>query len=148
MTDSNQYLRLVIGGVNYLLPGTLRYTIEQRDGLVVNDASDTPVAAWRTLRSGRWPAYALDGDLRPSRAPANWQRALFLEASPGHTVGMVVEEVHMLARGEAQTVSFTPPGPPPTTAGHLFSNAWVNGNRVVLVFEARALIAYLQGLGG
>jgi hypothetical protein len=147
VADSNQYLRLVIDGAPFLLPSVLRYTIEQRDGLMPNSAPGGRVAAWRALKSGRWPAYALDKDLRVTTAPARWQRALFLEASPASTVGLVVDEVQLLARGDVQVVRFIPPGPPPTGHGHLFANAWVHDGRVTLVFEPRALIAYLQGLG-
>lgn len=147
MADSNQYLRLVIDGAPFLLPSVLRYTIEQRDGLVPNDAPGGPVAAWRAIKNGRWPAYALDKGLRVARAPAGWQRALFLEAAPTSTVGLVVNEVHLLARGDVQVTNFTPPGPPPTSHGHLFAGAWLHDGRVTLVFEPRALIAYLQGLG-
>lgn len=148
MADSNQYLRLVIDGAQFLLPSVLRYTIEQRDGLVPNDAPGGPVTAWRALKTGRWPAYALDKGLRATRAPAGWQRALFLEATPTSTVGLVVSEVQLLARGDVQVTNFMPPGPAPTSHGHLFAGAWVHDGRVTLVFEPRTLIAYLQGLGG
>jgi hypothetical protein len=148
VADSNQYLRLVIDGAQYLLPSVLRYTIEQRDGLVPNDAPGGPVAAWRALKTGRWPAYALDKGLRVTRAPAGWQRALFLEASPASTVGLVINELQLLSRGDVQVTNFIPPGPAPTSHGHLVSGAWVHDGRVTLVFEPRALIAYLQGLGG
>jgi hypothetical protein len=147
VADSNQYLRLVIGGASFLLPSVLRYTIEQRDSLVPNDAPGGSVAAWRSLKTGRWPAYALDGGLRASRPPDGWQRALFLEATATSTVGLVIDEVQLLARGDVQVVNFTPPGPAPTRNGHLFTGAWVHDGGVTLVFEPRALIAYLQGLG-
>jgi hypothetical protein len=147
VADSNQYLRLVIGGTSFLLPSVLRYTIEQRDGLVPNDAPGGPVAAWRAIKGGRWPAYALDGGLRVTRPNASWQRALFLEATPTSTVGLVIDEVQLLARGDVQVVNFMPPGPAPTRNGHLFAGAWVHDGGVTLVFEPRALIAYLQGLG-
>lgn len=147
MADTNQYLRLTIGNTYYLLPSSIRYSIEPRDGLTANDSSTSPVAAWRVFRNGRWPAYALDANLRPARPPADWQRALYLESSPGHTIGLIVSDAHLLSRGEVQAVVFTPPGPPPTPAGHLFTHAWVNENRVTLVIEPRTLIAYLNGLG-
>ena len=75
-----------------------------------------------------------------------WQRAVFLDAAP-HAVGLAVDEVHLLPRAETVISPFTPLGLAPTHHGHLFSGAWVTGNRLVLVLEPQALIAYQQGLG-
>lgn len=145
MADPNQYLRLQLGETSYLLPSTSGFTIEQREHLIVNPSPEGNVAAWRTLRSQRQPAYCLDGMLRVARH-GDWQRAVFLEAAP-HAVGLVVDEVQLLSRSETVISSFTPLGQPPTRAGHLFSGAWVTDNRVVLVFDPTAIAAYLLSLG-
>jgi hypothetical protein len=137
LTDHNQYLRLQLGNAGFLLPNLSGFLIEQRENLIANTSPEGNVAAWRSVHSARHPAYCLDAMLR---------RAVFLEAAP-HAVGLVVEEVQMLPRAETVISPFTPLGQPPTRAGHLFSGAWVTGNRVMLVFEPLALAAYLQGLG-
>lgn len=141
----HQFLRLVIGGSAFLLPSLMRYTIEQREALADNSAARSPVAAWRTVRGTRWPAYSLGSDLM-ARAPGDWHRAVFLEARP-QNVGIIVDEVQMLPRGETAVANFTPLGPAPTRFGHLFNGAWVSGREVTLVFEPTALIGYLQSLG-
>jgi hypothetical protein len=145
VTGPQQYLRLQIGGVNYLLPGTQRYTVEQRDSLIPNHDADSHVSAWRSVRAVRWPAYCLDGNLRV-RKRDDWQRAVFLEATPT-AVGLIVDEVQLLARGDTAMAAFTPLGPAPTSAGQLFSGAWVSGRKVMLMFEPSALIAHLRSLG-
>ena len=145
MTDSGTYLRLEIAGANYLLPSTAGFTIEQRENLTLNDSAAGNIAAWRPAKNGRWPAYGLGGDLRVDRRGA-WQRAVFLDAAP-HAVGIALNEVQLLPRLETSVARFTPMGPPPTRAGHLFSGAWLTDKGVVLVLEPKALIAYLQGLG-
>jgi hypothetical protein len=145
VTGPQQYLRLQIGGVNYLLPGTQRYTVEQRDSLLPNPDANSHVSAWRSVKSARWPAYCLDGNLK-LRKRDDWQRAVFLEAAPT-AVGLIVEEVQLLARGDTAMAMFTPLGPVATSAGHLFTGAWVSGRKVMLLFEPGALIAYLRSLG-
>lgn len=144
MADPNQYLRLQLRDTSYLLPSTASFTIEQRENLTANKSLEGNVAAWQTVRSARLPAYCLDGLLRVDRH-SDWHRAVFLDAAP-HAVGLVVDEVQLLPRSETTIASFVPLGLPAARAGHLFSGAWVMGNRIVLVFEPRALIAYLQSL--
>lgn len=145
MADPNQYLRVQLGGVSYLLPSTAGFTIEQRENLIANKSPEGNIAAWRSVRSTRFPAYCLDANLRVTRHH-QWHRAVFLEAKP-QAVGLVADEVQLLPRAETTISPFTPLGLPPTHAGHLFSGAWVTGNRVTLVFDAKALASYLQGLG-
>jgi hypothetical protein len=145
MADANQYLRLQLGGVSYLLPSGSGYTIEQRENLITNKSLEGNVAAWQSLRSARVPAYCLDAMLRVTRHH-NWHRAVFLEAAP-HAVGLAVDEVQLLPRSDTIITSFTPLGHPPTRLGHLFSGAWVTGNRLILVFHPKAIISYLQSLG-
>ena len=143
--ELHQYLRLKLGGAGYLLPSTSGFTIEQRDNLVINKSPESNVAAWQTVRSSRYPAFCLDAALRVTRHH-RWTRAVFLEATP-HAVGLVVDEAQMLPRAETTISHFIPLGLPPTRLGHLFSGAWVTGNQVMLVFEPKAFVAYLQSLG-
>ncbi len=145
MADPNQYLRLQLGKTSYLLPSASGFTIEQREHLTINKSPEGNVAAWQSVRSARLPAYCLDGMLRVTRHH-DWQRAVFLDATP-HAVGLVVDEVQLLPRSETTVSLFAPLGLPPTRLGHLFSGASVNGNRIMLVFEPQAFIAYLQSLG-
>lgn len=145
MADPNQYLRMQLDGVSYLLPSVAGFTIEQRENLVTNKSPDGNVAAWRSVRSTRLPAYCLDANLRVTRHQ-QWHRAVFLDAKP-QAVGLVAVEVQLLPRAETVISPFTPLGLPPTRAGHLFSGAWVTGNRVILVFNPAALTSYLQSLG-
>lgn len=145
MAETNQYLRLDIGGASFLLPGTVRYTVEQRDSLTSNPEPGSPVVAYRLIRSARWPAYCVDADLRP--APRHdWQRAVFIESAP-EAVGLIVDDVHLLPRGGVQVAPFTPLGAPITPRGHLFAAAWITGRRVTLVLDPPVLIAYLRDLG-
>lgn len=145
MADLNQYLRLQLGETSYLLPSASGFTIEQREHLITNKSPEGNVAAWQSLRSTRLPAYCLDALLRVTRHQ-DWQRAVFLDAVP-HAVGLVVNEVQLLSRSETVVSPFTPLGLPPTRLGHLFSGARVTGNRVMLVFDPKAFVAYLQSLG-
>lgn len=145
MTDQNQYLRLQLGNTGFLLPNVSGFNIEQRENLVPDKSPEGKVAAWRSVHSARHPAYCLDAMLRVSRHH-HWRRAVFLDAAP-HPVGLVVDEVQMLPRAETVISPFSPLGQPATRAGHLFSGAWVTGNRVLLVFDPAALAAYLQALG-
>lgn len=147
MAKAKQYLRLRIGNAEFLLPGATGYAIEQRENLTVENAGG-PVAAWRSVRGRRLPAYALDANLRAA-SRTDWQRAVFIESAPGEGAGLIADEVHMLPEGETSVASFEPLGPPPTPAGHVFAGAWHEGNkRTVLVFDPRGLVAYLQSLGG
>jgi len=145
MTDANQYLRLQMGGASFLLPSGTGYTIEQRENLTTNKSPEGNVAAWQSLRSTRLPAYCLDAMLRVTRHH-NWHRVVFLDALP-HAVGLAVDEVQLLPRADTIVTPFTPLGHPPTRLGHLFAGAWVTGNRLMLVFDPKAIVAYLQGLG-
>jgi hypothetical protein len=145
LAETNQYLRLDIGGSSFLLPGTVRYTIEQRDSLTPNPESGRPVVAYRLIRSSRWPAYCVDADLRPAPR-SDWQRAVFIETA-SEAVGLIVDDAHLLPRGGVQVAPFTPLGAPPTPRGHLFAAAWISGRRVTLVLDPPALIDYLRGLG-
>lgn len=145
MADPNQFLRVQLGGTSYLLPSASGFTIEQRENLITNKSPEGNVVAWQSVRSTRLPAYCLDGMLRVTRHQ-HWHRAVFLDAVP-HAVGLVVDEVQLLPRAETVVSPFTPLGLAPTRLGHLFSGAWVTGNRIMLVFDPNAFVAYLQSLG-
>ncbi|MFQ5994763.1 MAG: hypothetical protein ACE5K1_06680 [Acidiferrobacterales bacterium] len=146
MKDSSQYLRLRLGGAHYLLTSSASLTIEQRQNLTLNSGETGNVGAWHSQGEVRWPAYPLDQDLRVTRQ-CEWESAIFLDARP-QPVGLLVGNAQMLSEEEAEVTSFTPVGPAPTGAGHLFAGAWVRGSQVVLVLEPAALIAYLTSLGG
>lgn len=146
MAEADQYLRIVFAGGEYLLPGNASLAIEQRHNLTVNDSEGGAVAAWRVVRSVRWPAFALDKELTPV-VSETWQRAVFLEARPA-PVGLLADEIQILPRAELIIEPFTPLGEAPGRFGHLFNAAWINDKDAVLVFDPRALSAYLAGLGG
>ncbi len=145
MADAKQYLRLTFGGASYLLPNTVGYTIEQRESLQMNPAPNEHVGAWRVMRNSRWPAYALDAEFHPIRRD-DWQRAVFIEAMP-NAVGVIVDDVHLLPRSQAQASQFTPLGSPATRVGHLFAGAAVTERDATLVLDPQAFVAYLQSLG-
>jgi len=147
VAKAKQYLRLRIDGAEYLLPGASGYAIEPRENLSIEEDGAGPVAAWRSVRGRRLPAYALDAGLKPARR-AGWQRAVFVESAKNDGAGLIADEVHLLPESSVTVTSFEPPGPPPTSAGHIFGGAWIADGRVTLVFEPRALVAYLQTLGG
>lgn len=147
-SESTQYLRLGLDGVEFLLPSEASLSIEQRDNLVttLRDADGAGnaanVTAWYVVRSERWPAFYLGGDLRPSRG-AGWQRAIFLEGG-AHPIGLIADEVQLLPRSEMRIEPFQPLGPAPTPAGAVFDCAWMRGDETVFVFNPKALVAYLK----
>ncbi len=145
MAESYQYLRLTFAGGSYLLPSTAGFTIEQRESLHLNGDLTAHVTAWRVTRNARWPAYALDQEFQVTRRD-DWQRAVFVEAMP-HAIGIIVDDVHLLPRSPAQASTFTPLGPVPTAAGHLFNGAWIADGQMMLVLDPPAFVRYLQGLG-
>ena len=146
MADNKQYLRIGLLGVDYLLPNNTSYTIEKRETLEINDAAGAFIAAWQVTPNGRTPAYSLDADLNPQPRHA-WQRAVFLK-SGAQSFGLIADELQLLPHADVRVERFTPLGPAPTTAGHLFGGAWVRaGHTPVLVFELNALSAHLHRLG-
>lgn len=146
MADNRQYLRIGLMGVDYLLPGSAGFTIEKREDLEAGDPGDV-VAAVRVAPNGaRAAAYSLDAGLDPV-SRHGWQRAVFIQGNPA--AGLVADEIELLSPGEVHVERFRPLGRAMTRAGHLFSGAWVRAGAVpVLVFEPRALLAYLDQLGG
>lgn len=146
MAKAKQYLRVQVGEGVYLFPGATGYAIEQRENLSL-DGITGAIAAWRTVRGQRLPVYALDAALRPTRR-TDWQRAVFIESTSGTGAGFIADDVHMLPEDETAVTTFEPLGPPPTSTGHVFAGAWQQDKRIVLVFNPRALVAYLQSLGG
>lgn len=145
MADSSAYLRLVIDGTDYLLPGAASVAIEQRDKLTPEPGAG-PIVAWRETRAGRWPAYGLTRAFEFSR-PGKWQRAVFLAAAP-HPIGVVAEEVQLLGRVEMHIAPFAPLGAPPTPFGHFFNAAWVDGSHVTFVIDPRAVAGFLARRAG
>ncbi len=146
MAESNQYLRIVLRGADFLLPSEASLAIEQRQNLVLEPDRDNPVTAWRVGRTERWPASRLGRDLERIEDD-EWERAVFLHARP-YPVGLIVDDVQMLPRMDVDVEPLGLLGTPPTPAGHLFGGTWVRGNRLTLVFAPAALVAYLYRLGG
>jgi hypothetical protein len=144
MRAQAQYARLQLHGANYLMPSTVGLIIEQRDALQPNTEGGS-VTAWRTRNETRWPAYSLDAAFKVTQRK-QWTRALFLDAG-ADSVGVIVDEVQMLARADIQISSFAPLGSAPTRHGHLFKGAWVEGRQATLVIDPQTFLAYLQGFG-
>lgn len=146
MAENRQYLRIGLMGIDYLLPGGAGFTIEKREDLEVGDPGAL-VPAMRVFPNGaRAPAYSLDAELNPFPRHG-WQRAVFIAGTPA--AGLVADEMELLSPADVHVERFQPLGKPATRAGHLFSAAWVRaGAAPVLVFEPRALLAYLDQLGG
>ena len=144
MKTQGQYARVQLHGANYLLPSTVGLVIEQRDALQPNTEGGN-ATAWRTRHETRWPAYSLDAAFKLTQRK-QWQRALFLDAG-ADSVGVIVDEVQMLARADIQISPFTPLGPAPTRYGHLFNGAWVEGRAATLVIDPKTFMAYLHGFG-
>jgi len=145
VTETRQFLRIGFMGVDYLLPNNTSYVIEKREHLEINDAPGALIAAWQATPTGRAPAYSVDANLNPLPRHS-WQRAVFLQAG-NQTLGLIADELQLLAREDVRVEPFIPPGPALTPAGHLFSGAWVRTGQVpVLVFEPRALADYLTHL--
>lgn len=147
MPELNQYLRISLAHVSYLLPSEASISIEQRDNLVPADkalAANEAVTAWRVVQQDRWPAFHLGGDLQPSKS-GQWQRAIFLEGQP-HPLGLIADEIQLLPRADVRIEPFTPLGHAPSPAGPLFSGAWMHDNELILVFEPKALVGYLGKL--
>jgi hypothetical protein len=146
LADNRQFLRIGLHGVDYLLPGSASFAIEKREHLDVA-ASGGIIVAWRVSSGVRTPAYSVDADLNPAVRTA-WQRAVFLQGD-AQPVGLVADELQLLAREDVRVEPFTPLGPAPTRFGHLFKGAWVRpGYAPMLVFEPRALTEYLHRLEG
>lgn len=145
MSENRQYLRIGLLGVDYLLPNSSKYVIEKREDLEVNDTPDALIAAWQATSTGRAPAYSIDAHLNPTPR-RHWQRAVFLQAG-GHTLGLIADELQLLAQEDVRVEPFLPLGPAPTAVGQLFGGAWMRpGQLPVLVFEPRALTEYLLRL--
>jgi hypothetical protein len=146
LATTRQFLRIGLQGANFLLSSAVNFSIEKREHLE-SDEPGAPIAAWHTSPTGRWPAYSVDRELNPV-VRQNWQRAVFIEEGSS-TVGLVADELQLLTREEVTIERFRPLGPAPGPAGHLFSGAWVrSGQMPILLFEPRALVAYLSQLGG
>jgi hypothetical protein len=145
LVENKQYLRVGLMGVDFLLPNSANFVIEKREDLESNEAPGALIAAWQATARGRAPAYSLDANLNPLPRHA-WQRAVFLQAG-GQTLGLIADELQLLAHEDVRVEPFLPLGPAPTPAGHLFGAAWVRAGHVpVLVFEPRALADYLLRL--
>lgn len=128
------------------MPGTAGFTIEKRESIETSDGNAL-VVGWLVTPGGRAPAFSLDAEFNP-QVRHGWQRAVFLQ-SGSRRVGLVADELQLLARDDVRPEPFRPLGPSPTVAGPLFNAAWVReGYPPMLVFEPRALVEFLSRLGG
>lgn len=110
------------------------------------DNSRSIVSAWRESAAGRWPAYCLDDDLIPSLRH-DWVRAVFVQAQP-NPIGLIGDEIQLVNIDPEDVAPFTPLGPPATSAGHMFTAAYVRGESVSMILDPHALVSYLTALGG
>jgi len=145
LIEARQYLRIGLMGADYLLPNSTSYVIEKREQLEINDTPGALIVAWQATPGGRAPAYSVDADLNPANRH-DWQRAVFIQVG-GQTLGLIADELQLLARDVVQVEPFIPPGPAPTPSGHLINGAWVRaGQTPALVFEPQVLATYLKRL--
>ncbi|MHB1515728.1 MAG: hypothetical protein ACYCVY_08470 [Acidiferrobacteraceae bacterium] len=141
--DGGQYLRLSVGGTEFLLPSGASIAVEPREQLTA-ETGHRYIVAWRAVLSDRWPVFHLEGDLS-TRSERPWAKAVFIDAKP-FPVGFTTEDILLLPR-DLRVEPFTPLGRLPTTAGPVFSGAVVRGEEVQLLLDPLALAAYLQYLG-
>ena len=147
MAETRQFLRIGLMGADYLLPNSTSFVIEKREHLDINDTPGALIAAWQVTPGGRVPAYSVDAGLNPLPRH-NWQRAVFLKFG-GQSLGLIADELHLLAGEDVRVEPLIPPGPAPTSAGHVINGAWIRaGQTPVLVFEPHALAGYLTQLVG
>jgi len=147
LAETRQFLRIGLMGADYLLPNSTSFVIEKREHLDINDTPGALIAAWQVTPGGRVPAYSVDADLNPLPRH-NWQRAVFLKFG-GQSLGLIADELQLLAGEDVRVEPLIPPGPAPTSAGHVINGAWVRaGQTPVLVFEPHALAGYLTQLKG
>ncbi|GMQ91576.1 MAG: hypothetical protein BMS9Abin11_0885 [Gammaproteobacteria bacterium] len=146
MADSNQYLRLTLTDRNFLLPSTASLAIEQKDSIQLGAQPHGSIIGHRNVGGSKWPVLLLSSELQGDTSAA-WTRAVFV-GNAIHAVGIAVNEVMLLPRQDTEVEPFNPVGPPPTSAGHIFSGAWIHEGRVVLVLDPKGLSGYLQTLAG
>lgn len=142
-----QYLRISINGQGYLLPSAASLSIEQRESLTLNVGANGPVVAWHQARGAKWPAYAVGADLHAGTV-SNWQRAVFLPATPT-PVGLVADEIQLIPpQSGIEVMPFISLGRAAGHTGHLFNGARVDEEPAVLLLEPNALVAHLLAMGG
>lgn len=140
-----QFLKLTVGGIEYLLPGAASMGIENREKLLINN-SESNVAGWKEDMGNKWPAYAIDNRWNIDTS-APWQRVVFIPASP-YPVGIGADEIEMLNDNDIEPVPFTPVGNPPSRYGHLFGSVWADGDKAYLVINPSGVAGYLLSVGG
>lgn len=146
MAEGTQYIRIRIRNTSFLIPADASLGIEQRDSLEVNSDGNGNAVAWKVVGANKWPAFALDEDLKLTSGNA-WEQVVYVQGN-GSAVGLAAENIQMLARTDISTQPFTPVGPVPASGEHIFTSAWIEGNTPVLMFDPKALASYLTVVGG
>ncbi len=145
MAEDNQFILIRIRNTTFLLPASASLGIEQREALEINSGGGNAVA-WKVVGVNKWPAYALDEDLKLTSGNA-WERVVYVKDGE-NIVGLAAENIQIMNRDDIQVRPFTPVGPGPGSGRHVFSSAWIEGNTPVLMFEPSALASHLTLAGG
>lgn len=145
MAEDNQFIRIRIRNTSFLIPAAASLGIEQRDSLEVNSSGNGKAIAWKVVGTNKWPAFALDEDLKITSGNA-WEQVVYVQGDES-AIGLAAENIQVLARSDVQAEPFTPVGPVPASGKHVFSSAWIEGNTPVLIFEPKALALFLTVVG-
>jgi hypothetical protein len=146
VADNNQYLRLTLTDRSFLLPSTASLAIEQKENIQMGASPRGSIIGHRNASGSKWPVLLLSSELQGDTSAA-WTRAVFV-GNAINAVGIAVSEVLLLPRQDTVIEPFNPLGPPPTSAGHIFSGAWTHEGKVMLVLDPKGLSGYLQTLAG
>ncbi|MFV1992851.1 MAG: hypothetical protein ACC635_03025 [Acidiferrobacterales bacterium] len=146
MADDKHFISIRIRNTSFLLPANASLGIEQRETLEINSGKGSRAVAWKIVGANKWPAYALDENLKLTGGNA-WERVVYLQDG-ARVVGLAAENIQIMNRDDIQVQPFLPVGPAPKSGKHLFSSSWIEGNTPVLMFEPSALAAYLTVVGG
>ncbi len=133
------YLEIRFAGARYLLPNVPHLVVEPRENLTVRPLG--LAAAQRVVSGVVWPAFALDAALEPVEE-TNWTRAVFLDATR-RGVGILVEDMRLLAAEPLRIEAFSPLGPLPPGGQPLFDAASMQTEGLILVFSLDGLAAHL-----
>ncbi len=141
MTAVRHYLELRFAGGVFLMPNLPDLLVEPRENMLVEIRGRA--AAVRSVQSVTWRAYALGPDWAPV-TDSPWTRAVFLGAPGRRPVGLLVEDLKLLAADGLRIEPFTPLGPAPVSGQHLFKAAAMRTGALTLVLDPDALASYLR----